>query len=599
VWRAAASGNLGGWQVARSLFFLNVLTGSVGTRGGTSASAWNKFVPKPFDTPPPQKKWNELLFPTEWPLAHFEMSFLLPHFLLEGRGKLDVYFTRVYNPMWTNPDGFTWLKALRDESLIRCHVALTPTWNESAWFADYILPMGHAGERHDLMSQETHAGMWIAFRQPVRRVAMENMGRRVKFTYEANPGEVWEEDEFWIQLSWRIDPDGSLGIRRHFESPYRPGECITVDEYYRWIFENSVPGLVDAAAKEFMTPLEYMRKYGSFEVVRENYVPYEQPMVEQRSGGAGETQAPSPVSGLRSPLPKSHTVDSDGRIVKDDKVVGVIVDGEAKVGFNTPSRKLEFYQPTMAEWGWTGPEYTIPNYIRSHVHPDNINRAEGEMLLLPTFRLPTLIHTRSANAKWLYEISHKNPVWVHPEDAQRIGVQSDDLVKVETEIGYFVSKVWVTEGIRPGVVAMSHHLGRWRLEENSNLSPGTSALVKLDEDNNGDFSLRRVKGASAYHSSDPDTARIWWEDVGVHQNITHAVHPDPISGMHCWHQKVRISQAGSTDRHGDIKVDTGKSLQVYGEWLALTRPAPGPGGLRRPLWFKRPLKPDKSEYYLK
>jgi hypothetical protein len=69
--------------------------------------------------------------------------------------------------------------------------------------------------------------------------------------------------------------------------------------------------------------------------------------------------------------------------------------------------------------------------------------------------------------------------------------------------------------------------------------------------------------------------------------------------MHCWHQKVRISQAGSTDRHGDIKVDTGKSLQVYGEWLALTRPAPGPGGLRRPLWFKRPLKPDKSEYYLK
>ena len=35
------------------------------------------------------------------------MSFLLPHFLKEGRGKLDVYFTRVYNPVWTNPDGFT------------------------------------------------------------------------------------------------------------------------------------------------------------------------------------------------------------------------------------------------------------------------------------------------------------------------------------------------------------------------------------------------------------------------------------------------------------------------------------------------------------
>ncbi|MGH2543845.1 MAG: molybdopterin-dependent oxidoreductase, partial [Ardenticatenaceae bacterium] len=222
VWRAAASGNLGGWQVARALFFLNVLTGSVGTRGGTSANSWNKFVPKPFDVPPPQKKWNELLFPREWPLSHYEMSFLLPHFLLEGRGKLDVYFTRVYNPLWINPDGFVWMKALRDETLIRTHIALTPTWNETAWFADYVLPMGHASERHDLMSQETHAGQWIAFRQPVRRVALEKLGKKVRWTYETNPGEVWEEDEFWLELSWRLDPDGSLGIRQHFESPYHP-----------------------------------------------------------------------------------------------------------------------------------------------------------------------------------------------------------------------------------------------------------------------------------------------------------------------------------------------------------------------------------------
>ena len=44
------------------------------------------------------------------------------------------------------------------------------------------------------------------------------------------------------------------------------------------------------------------------------------------------------------------------------------------------------------------------------------------MVLLPTFRLPTLIHTRSGNAKWLYEISHTNPLWLHPEDAARLGV---------------------------------------------------------------------------------------------------------------------------------------------------------------------------------
>ena len=43
-----------------------------------------------------------------------------------------------------------------------CHVALTPTWNETAWFADYILPMGIATERHDNQSQETHpATKWF------------------------------------------------------------------------------------------------------------------------------------------------------------------------------------------------------------------------------------------------------------------------------------------------------------------------------------------------------------------------------------------------------------------------------------------------------
>jgi len=90
--------------------------------------------------------------------------------------------------------------------------------------------MGVGAERHDLQSQETHAAKWLGFRQPVRRVAMERMGKKVEFTHQANPGEVWEEDEFWINLSWRIDPDGSLGVRQHYESPYRPGQRVTVEE---------------------------------------------------------------------------------------------------------------------------------------------------------------------------------------------------------------------------------------------------------------------------------------------------------------------------------------------------------------------------------
>lgn len=574
-WRSAGSGNLGGWAVARTLHFLNVLTGSVGTKGGTMPSEWNKFKPEFFDKPPAQKFWNELHFPLEYPLAFFEMSFLLPHFLKEGRGKMDVYFSRVFNPVWTYPDGFSWMEVFQDESMFGLHAALTPTWSETAFFADYVLPMGLASERHDLNSYETHSGKWIAFRQPVLRENLRRQGKPVTFTYEANPGEVWEEDEFWIELSWRIDPDGSLGIKKHFLSPYRPGEKVTIDEYYRYIFER-VPGLPEAAAKEGMDALEYMRFYGAFEVEPHCYGKH--------------------LNALKPEVLEGAEVDEKTRLVrKGGKTIGIMYKGQAVEGFPTPSRRNEFFSKTMEEWGW--PEYTIPTYIKSHIHPETLDKSKGEYVLVPTFRLPTLIHSRSGNAKWLYEISNRNPVWMHPEDAARFGLRTGDLVKMNTDIGYFVDKVWVTEGMKPGVVACSHHLGRWRRPEDRGNRWATNT-VNIKSDGKGGWTMRTISGIRPFASEDKDSSRIFWSDGGVHQNITFPVHPDPISGMHCWHQRVRIEKAGINDQYGDIFVDTNKSMEIYREWLKMARPAPGPGGLRRPLWFKRALRPSDETYYV-
>ncbi len=582
VWRNAAAGNLGGWQVARALEFLVVLMGAVGTPGGTAPNVWNKFIPAPPLMPPPSKQWNEIMYPREFPLAFFEMSFLLPHLLKEGRGKLAAYFTRVYNPVWTNPDGMSWIEAMSDESKVERHACLTPTWSETAWFADYVLPMGHASERHDLMSQETHSACWIGFRQPVLRVALEKQGRKFATTYEAHQaaglGEIWEEDEFWIELSWRIDPDGSMGIRKYFESPYRPGEKLAVDDFYGWIFENSVPGLPDAAQREGLTPLAYMRKYGAFLVKDQVY--------ENHKSSLNQTQ-----------LEGSDVDPITGVISKNGAAIGVEIEGTPQAGFPTPSRKLEFYSKTLKEWKW--PEHALPGYIKSQVHPDNIDQSKGEMLLLPTFRLPTLIHSRSGNAKWLYEISHKNPLWLNPKDADKFGVGTGDLLKVHTEIGYFIDKVWVTEGIRPGVVACSHHLGRWRLQEQQGGPRWATALTELKQLEPGKWMMRQVHGIRPFKSDDPDSERIWWEDGGVHQNLTFPVQPDFISGQHCWHQKVRLERPQPGDRYGDIFVDTNKSHEVYKRWLNGTRPAPGPDNLRRPLWLLRAYKPAREAYYIR
>ena len=80
--------------------------------------------------------------------------------------------------------------------------------------------------------------------------------------------------------------------------------------------------------------------------------------------------------------------------------------------------------------------------------------------------------------------------------------------------------------------------------------------------------------------------------------MTDAVHPDPISGMHCWHQRVTVTKAEAGDQYGDVVVDTAKSREVYAEWKQMAKPAPGPGGLRRPLWLKRPMHPVEALYHL-
>ncbi|MBO0746238.1 MAG: formate dehydrogenase, partial [Candidatus Dormibacteraeota bacterium] len=384
---------------------------------------------------------------------------------------------------------------------------------------------------------------------------------------------------------------------RYYESKERPGERLSVDEYYGWMFEHSLPGLPEKAAAEGLTPLQWMRRYGAYEVTSGVGARHEEPVPAEELAGAHATsngrvytQAPPPQTSNVVPI-GTPDPDPEGR-----RPAGVEVDGVVRRGFPTPSGRLEFFSTTLAEWGW--PEHALPGYIKSHVHPSRLE--PDQLVLLSTFRLPTQIHTRSANSKWLDELAHTNPVWVHPTDAERLGIaRTGDAVRVETEIGHFVARAWITEGIRPGVVACSHHMGRWKPEGQPAQGGGLMATVGLAREAGG-WHLRQTAPVGPYSSDDPDTRRIWWSDTGVHQNLTFPVHPDPISGMHCWHQAVRVRPALPTDRPGDIEVDTRKAHQVYRRWLELTRSAEevSPDGRRRPFWLMRPLKPGREQFAL-
>jgi hypothetical protein len=104
---------------------------------------------------------------------------------------------------------------------------------------------------------------------------MERAGMKVDFTYQANPGEVWEENEFWIQLS---AIDGSRWFARgssHFESHIALARSSPSKNTIAGFSRTPCLVFPKPPRKKDLTPLAYMRKYGVFEVKKENYSPFE------------------------------------------------------------------------------------------------------------------------------------------------------------------------------------------------------------------------------------------------------------------------------------------------------------------------------------
>ena len=315
-----------------------------------------------------------------------------------------------------------------------------------------------------------------------------------------------------------------------------------------------------------------MRRYGAFEIAQEVGALHEEPVPDGRSSttcavddlGRVYTRAPKPAGPNIVPLPTPDP-DAEGR-----RPVGVEIDGEVVRGFPTPQRQARVLLAHARRVGLARGG-AIPTYMRSHVHPERL--APDQMVLISTFRLPVQIHTRSANAKWLDEIAHTNPLWLHPSDAARLGVQTGDLVRVETEIGHFVVKAWVTEGIRPGVVACSHHMGRWKPDGEAGQRQ-SMATVDLDRDGSRWSTAPGARASRPSPRPTPTPSASGGPTSACTRTSPSPYTPTPSPGMHCWHQAVRVTPGRArTTRYGDISVDTERALEVYREWLAQARPA--------------------------
>lgn len=185
---------------------------------------------------------------------------------------------------------------------------------------------------------------------------------------------------------------------------------------------------------------------------------------------------------------------------------GIWHDRAAQVKF-VKREKINLFSERLHKSGFAG----LPTWMS---HPDHKNLNDNE-LILTTFKINVHTHSRTQNCKWLMEIYHENPAWINAATANRLGIQENDWIKLESRIGELVTKAKITQGVHPNAISISHHLGHWAFGEYAS-----------------------GKKSSVHVENDSDTKLVDWDNYGMHLNKIIPNYGDPISGAMCWNDTV-------------------------------------------------------------
>jgi anaerobic selenocysteine-containing dehydrogenase len=132
-------------------------------------------------------------------------------------------------------------------------------------------------------------------------------------------------------------------------------------------------------------------------------------------------------------------------------------------GFNTPSKKVEIFSETMAQYGYD----PIPTFREPMESPfSRPDIAEKYPLILITGpRTQAYTHSRYRNLPSLKKLYPEPIVEIHRQTGQSLGIKDEDMVRVETLRGSITVKTRFTEDIHPKMVSMLHG---WSIESGAN-----------------------------------------------------------------------------------------------------------------------------------
>jgi thiosulfate reductase/polysulfide reductase chain A len=119
-------------------------------------------------------------------------------------------------------------------------------------------------------------------------------------------------------------------------------------------------------------------------------------------------------------------------------------------GFNTPSKKFEFYSQQMRDKGLD----PLPEYVTAQDGPTS-----AYPFHLINWKEALHTHSRTMNNRWLMELHGENELWINTRKAAALGIADGQMVWVENQYAKAQAKARVTNRIRPDVVGMTHGFG--------------------------------------------------------------------------------------------------------------------------------------------
>ncbi|RLI05686.1 formate dehydrogenase [Candidatus Bathyarchaeota archaeon] len=119
-------------------------------------------------------------------------------------------------------------------------------------------------------------------------------------------------------------------------------------------------------------------------------------------------------------------------------------------GFNTPSKKVEFYSKLLEKYGYN----PLPTYVEPPETPiSKPDLAKRYPLMGVCWPRDVYVHTQHRNIPWLRMFEPEPSVRINPKDAEKRGIKDGDLVEASSPRGSIKVKAIITERVPEGLVA--------------------------------------------------------------------------------------------------------------------------------------------------